>query len=236
MPCARRLSLPATIAIGGQTDWHGRAQNGARARSRALACASTALSPGLSSSCPSRWPSPPDTPMPSWFEIQWPASGGTASAGRLWDRCCAAHMTLESDASGLRLGRAAVAFGGGRAGFSDTQIVNVGGIDRAPGSRRLAEALARRTRTPSRWRITCAPPSSRWPSRLSGPVVSRRGVGLGGQRKAAGASRSAGPNVLGTHFIAGRRRCGGAVEPGIRAPAIRRRGARRAEAPSADRR
>jgi uncharacterized protein YhdP len=65
-------------------------------------------------------------PLPSWFEIQWPAVGGpqgTLALGSL----LSISYALESDAGGMRLAHASMTFGASDATLSESQILNVGG-------------------------------------------------------------------------------------------------------------
>ena len=54
-------------------------------------------------------------------------------------------LNFDSDAAGLRLGRAAMTFGTADPAFSDAQIVNVGGSVEQAGPGRMAETRARPT-------------------------------------------------------------------------------------------
>jgi uncharacterized protein YhdP len=119
------LSLPAGIAIGGQTDWRGSLRMAPEPnRERSLRVSSTLV--GLEMKLPAPLDKPADAPMPSWFEIQWPASGGPL--GRLsLGSVLSGSYALESDAKGMRLARVALNFGGGESSENEAQIVNVGG-------------------------------------------------------------------------------------------------------------
>jgi|HubBroStandDraft_1064217.scaffolds.fasta_scaffold01022_12 uncharacterized protein (TIGR02099 family) len=119
------LSLPAGIAIGGQTDWRGSLRMAPEPnRERSLRLSSTLA--GLEMKLPAPLDKPADAPMPSWLEIQWPASGGPQ--GRLaLGSVLSGSYALESDAKGMRLTRVALNFGGGESSENEAQIVNVGG-------------------------------------------------------------------------------------------------------------
>jgi uncharacterized protein (TIGR02099 family) len=119
------LSLPAGIAIGGQTDWRGSLRMAPEPnRERSLRVSSTLA--GLEMKLPAPLDKPADAPMPSWIEIQWPASGGPQ--GRLsLGSVLSGSYALESDAKGMRLARVALNFGGGESSVNEAQIVNVGG-------------------------------------------------------------------------------------------------------------
>ncbi len=65
--------------------------------------------------------------MPSWFEIQWPATGGPL--GRLaLGSVLSGSYALESNANGMRLAHLALSFGAGESSADRRdQIFNVGG-------------------------------------------------------------------------------------------------------------
>ena len=119
------LSLPGDVAIGGQTDWRAVLRVATEpSRERSLRISSNLA--GLELDLPEPLSKPAGAAMPVSIDVQWPASGGTqlrVGFGSVLH--CA--LTLESDANGPKLGRAAVTFGGGEPAFSDAQTVNVGG-------------------------------------------------------------------------------------------------------------
>jgi uncharacterized protein (TIGR02099 family) len=119
------LSLPAGLSISGQTDWRAVLRMTPEpARERSLRVSGTLE--GLEMKLPAPLDKAAATPLPSWFEIQWPATGGPQ--GRLaFGSVVSGSYALESDANGMRLARVTLAFGAGEANSSDTQIVNVGG-------------------------------------------------------------------------------------------------------------
>jgi uncharacterized protein (TIGR02099 family) len=119
------LALPASIAIGGQTDWRASLKMAPEPnRERSLRVSSSLV--GLELQLPAPLDKPADTPMPSWFEIQWPASGGPS--GRLaLGSVVSGSYGLESDTNGVRLAHLALTFGAGESSSSDAQILNVGG-------------------------------------------------------------------------------------------------------------
>lgn len=119
------LSLPTGLAIGGQADWHAVLKIAAEpARERSLRLTSNLI--GLDLNFPQPLTKPAGTPMLAAVEVQWPASGQTQLRLNLGSVLRAA-VNLEPDANGSRLGRAAIAFGGGEPVFSDAQSVNVSG-------------------------------------------------------------------------------------------------------------
>ena len=67
-----------------------------------------------------------DTPLPSWFEIQWPALGGPQGSLALGTLLSSSYA-LESGPEGMRLAHVSMTFGAGESTAGDTQIVNVGG-------------------------------------------------------------------------------------------------------------
>jgi uncharacterized protein (TIGR02099 family) len=119
------LGLPAGIAIDGQTDWRAALKMAPEpSRERSLRVSSSLI--GLEMRLPAPLDKPGDTPMPSWFEIQWPATGGPQ--GRLaLGSVVSGSYALASDAGGVRLAHVALTFGSGESNSSDAQIVNVGG-------------------------------------------------------------------------------------------------------------
>jgi uncharacterized protein (TIGR02099 family) len=119
------LGLPAGIAISGQTDWRAALKMAPEpSRERSLRVSSSLI--GLEMRLPAPLDKPGDTPMPSWFEIQWPATGGPQ--GRLaLGSVVSGSYALASDAGGVRLAQLALTFGEGESNSSDAQIVNVGG-------------------------------------------------------------------------------------------------------------
>ena len=119
------LALPAAISIDGQSDWRALLKMAPEPnRERSLRVSSTLV--GLEMKLPAPLDKPADTPMPSWFEIQWPASGGPQGRVALGSVVNGTYA-LESDANGMRLAHLALNFGAGEASSSDTQILNVGG-------------------------------------------------------------------------------------------------------------
>jgi uncharacterized protein (TIGR02099 family) len=119
------LKLPPGIAIGGQTEWRAALKMAPDPnRERSLRVISNLV--GLEMELPAPLDKAADTPMPSWFEIQWPATGGPL--GRLsLGSVVSGSYALESDTAGLRLAHLTLTFGAGESISSDTQILDVGG-------------------------------------------------------------------------------------------------------------
>ena len=119
------LALPAGISIDGQSDWRATLKMAPEPnRERSLRVSSSLV--GLEMKLPAPLDKPADTPMPSWFEIQWPANAGPQ--GRIGlGSVVSGSYALESDATGMRLAHLALNFGAGGPSASGTQILNVGG-------------------------------------------------------------------------------------------------------------
>jgi uncharacterized protein YhdP len=93
-------------------------------RERSLRVSSTLV--GLEMTLPAPLDKPADNPLPSWFDIQWPATGGTFGKLALGSVVSGAYA-MKSDANGMRLARLELTFGGGESSASDAQMINVGG-------------------------------------------------------------------------------------------------------------
>jgi len=119
------LSLPASIAIGGQTDYRAVLRMAPEpARDRTLNISSSLV--GLEFKLPAPLAKPAGAAMPTTVLAQWPASGGQEVRVTLGSVLRGAAM-LDSDPNGQKLRHAAVTFGEGEPVFSDAQVVNVGG-------------------------------------------------------------------------------------------------------------
>ncbi len=121
------LGLPASIAIGGTTDWHAVLRVAPEpVRERSLRINGSLA--GLDLDLPEPLAKPAGRPLPSTVEIQWPAVGGPQLRVTLGS-VLRGQANLESGANGPTLGRAAVTFGGGPSepALSDTQILSAGG-------------------------------------------------------------------------------------------------------------
>jgi uncharacterized protein (TIGR02099 family) len=119
------LALPAGIAIDGQTDWRASLKMAPEPnRERSLRVSSSLV--GLEMKLPAPLDKTADTPMPSWFDVQWPASGGPQGKLALGSVLSGSYA-LESDANGVRLARLALTFGAEEPSSSEAQILNVGG-------------------------------------------------------------------------------------------------------------
>ncbi|MEA3158749.1 MAG: hypothetical protein QOD95_297 [Gammaproteobacteria bacterium] len=119
------FSIPAALSITGQTDWRGVLKiTPEPARERSLRLSSTLV--GLEMKLPAPLDKSAETPLPSWLEIQWPASGGPQGSFALGSLVSSSYA-LESDQSGMRLAHAAMTFGAGDANAGESQILTVGG-------------------------------------------------------------------------------------------------------------
>jgi uncharacterized protein (TIGR02099 family) len=119
------LGLPASVGVKGQTDWHGvlkMAPDPERERSLRV----TGSLAGLQIDLPQPLAKPAGNAMPSWVEAQWPAGAATQIHFAL-GQVVRGALTLENDASGPKLGRAALMFGSAEPSLSDSQIISVGG-------------------------------------------------------------------------------------------------------------
>jgi uncharacterized protein (TIGR02099 family) len=119
------FSIPAALSISGQTDWRGVLKiTPEPARERSLRLSSTLV--GFDMKLPAPLDKTADAPLPSWLEIQWPASGGPQGSFALGSLVSSSYA-LESDQSGMRLAHVSMTFGAGDATPSGSQILNVGG-------------------------------------------------------------------------------------------------------------
>jgi uncharacterized protein (TIGR02099 family) len=119
------FSIPAAMSITGQTDWRGVLKiTPEPVRERSLRVSSTLV--GFEMKLPAPLDKTAATPLPSWLEIQWPASGGPQGSFSLGSLVSSSYA-LESDQSGMRLAHASMTFGAGDAGAGESQILNVGG-------------------------------------------------------------------------------------------------------------
>ena len=172
------MSLPSGISIGGQTRLARRAENGARAESRALACASAALWSVSRCKLPAPLDKAADTPLPSWLDMQWPAGGGAQGRVALGSVLSGSYA-LDPDAKGMRLAHLALTFGGGESGSSDAQMVNVGGSVAAIGSGGMAAAQARREERQAIGGLSAFGKTQSGGARLPWPCVPRCFLGSG---------------------------------------------------------
>jgi uncharacterized protein (TIGR02099 family) len=119
------LALPAYIGIKGQTDWHGVLKMAPEpARERSLRVSGSLA--GLQIDLPQPLMKAAGSPMPSWVEAQWPAGAPTQIRFAL-GQVVRGAVTLDNDAGGPKLGRAALMFGSAEPALSDSQLINVGG-------------------------------------------------------------------------------------------------------------
>jgi uncharacterized protein (TIGR02099 family) len=119
------LSLPSAISISGQTDWRAVLKiTPEPARERSLRISSAMV--GLELRLPAPLDKAAATPLPSFFEIQWPAAGGPQGSLALGSLLSSAYA-LESDGDGMHLAHASLTLGSGEPMAADSQILNVGG-------------------------------------------------------------------------------------------------------------
>ena len=119
------LSVPNNVSITGQSDWRAVLKISPEpARERSLRLSSTLV--GIESMLPAPLDKSAATPLPSWIELQWPASGGAQGSLALGTLVNSA-FTLESDSAGVRLAHAAVTFGATDTAANSTQMIDVGG-------------------------------------------------------------------------------------------------------------
>jgi uncharacterized protein (TIGR02099 family) len=119
------FGVPAAIDIRGETDWRAVLKMAPEpAREHSLRFSSTLA--GLDMKLPAPLNKTPATPLPSWLEIQWPASGGPQGRFALGSVAGGSYV-LESDANGTRLAHASINFGTEQPAAGDSQILNVGG-------------------------------------------------------------------------------------------------------------
>jgi uncharacterized protein (TIGR02099 family) len=123
----KMLDLPPSIAVNGLSDWRATLRMVPEPnRERSLRVSSSLA--GLEFKLPEPLAKPYGQPLPSWVEVQWSPMPGAAPQIRLaLGTVLRAAVAPESNADGLKLGRAAIEFGTDEPVFSDTQTVNVGG-------------------------------------------------------------------------------------------------------------
>jgi uncharacterized protein (TIGR02099 family) len=128
------LSLPASIPIGGTTEWHAVFKMSPDpARERSLRINSSLA--GLDLNLPDPLAKPVGEGLPTAVDVDWPAAGGE-QVRVAFGSVLRAQFNVDSGANGPTLGRAAVTFGmpSGTAEpppFSESQQLNTGGtIDR----------------------------------------------------------------------------------------------------------
>ena len=119
------LSLPTSVTLGGQTDYRAVLRMAAEpARERSLQISSSLE--GLELNLPSPLNKPAGAAMPTGVLVQWLASGNEEISLTLGP-LLRGVMVLNGDAAGVKLARAALAFGGGEPTFGESQGVSVGG-------------------------------------------------------------------------------------------------------------
>jgi uncharacterized protein (TIGR02099 family) len=121
------LGLPASVAVTGLADWHGvlnLSTDPERDRSLHL----TGSLAGLQLQLPEPLSKPAGTALPSWADIDWPATGGTHVNFGVGD-VLRGRIVLDPDGGvgNAHLQSAAFMFGGADPVPNDTQIVTIGG-------------------------------------------------------------------------------------------------------------
>jgi uncharacterized protein (TIGR02099 family) len=119
------FSMPASVAISGQTDWRAVLKiTPEPARERSLRISSTLV--GFDMKLPAPLDKSAASPLPSWLEIQWPQAGGPQGSFALGSLVGGSYA-LEPESGGMRLAHASMSFGGSESNGSESQILNVGG-------------------------------------------------------------------------------------------------------------
>ncbi|HEX3602861.1 MAG TPA: YhdP family protein [Steroidobacteraceae bacterium] len=119
------FSMPASLSLSGQTDWRAVLKiTPEPARERSLRISSTLV--GFDMKLPAPLDKSAASPLPSWLEIQWPATGAPQGSFALASLVGGTYA-LEADSAGMRLAHASMIFGGGEPSGGDSQILNVGG-------------------------------------------------------------------------------------------------------------
>ncbi|HEY2676531.1 MAG TPA: YhdP family protein [Steroidobacteraceae bacterium] len=118
------LSLPAA-SLAGQTEWRAVVKiTPEPARERSVRVTSNLT--GLEIRLPAPVGKAAAAPMPSVFDIQWPAVGGPRGNVALGTLASSSYA-LDSGADGMRLAHASVIFGGGDSAPDETQLIDVSG-------------------------------------------------------------------------------------------------------------
>ena len=111
------LSLPATIPIGGMTDWHGVLRMSPEpARERSLRLNASLV--GLELNLPEPLAKPAGRPLPTAVDVEWRAAGNELVRIALGE-VLRAQFNVDSGVDGPTLGRAAVTFGAGAGSSSE---------------------------------------------------------------------------------------------------------------------
>jgi uncharacterized protein (TIGR02099 family) len=121
----KTFELPPSVAISGQSDWRGTLKMAPDpARERSLRLSSTLA--GIQLRLPDPLNKAAETPLPSWFEVQWPTGHGpqgSLAVGTL----ASGSYSLETEAGEYKLTKLALNFGTDEPGKNSGQILEVGG-------------------------------------------------------------------------------------------------------------
>jgi uncharacterized protein YhdP len=191
------LSLPATVPIGGSTDWHGALRMAEEpARERVLRITSSLA--GLDLNLPEPLAKPVGRALPTAVDIEWPAAGPGTRGGDVRRQCAGGAAALQRLAAGEH-GRHDRSPRSGRM----AQIVHTGQVGQAGGELPAKRQIRHRA------------------DRLSGAVV--QGCGIGPRRHGRGlADRHRRSERGRQHCLSGRCGLGRAVDIGVSALEIRR--------------
>ncbi|MDP9082725.1 MAG: TIGR02099 family protein [Pseudomonadota bacterium] len=119
------LALPPGISIGGQTEWRAVLKMAPEPnRERSLRVSSNLV--GLEMMLPAPLAKSAAVALPSWFEMQWPATGGPQGRLALGSVVSGSYV-LKSDANGMSLARATLTFGAEEVSAAAPQVLNLGG-------------------------------------------------------------------------------------------------------------
>jgi uncharacterized protein (TIGR02099 family) len=122
----KALGIPGAVSLNGQTEWRALLKiTPEPTRERSLRISSNLV--GVEMRLPAPLNKAAGTPLPSWFEIQWPSVGGPQGSLAL-GTLVSSTFALEFDPAGMRLAHASLMFGTDQPAAGGTQIFNVGGV------------------------------------------------------------------------------------------------------------